>query len=84
MPFAIQPIYRIPVVALPGTNTSVLTSCSTSSGVRVSVKHPAKRAVSRIVRSVSPSSDAPASDVIAPPSNAATTSVQLFSVRYVG
>ena len=33
-------------------STSVLTSCSTSSGVRTSLKHAAKRAVSRIVRSV--------------------------------
>jgi catechol 2,3-dioxygenase-like lactoylglutathione lyase family enzyme len=54
-------------------STIVPTSCSTSSGTRASVKQPANRSVSRIARSVSPSSSAPASEVIAPPSKAATT-----------
>src|SRR5712691_1781457 len=37
------------------------------------MKHSAKRPISPIVRSVAPNSSAPASDVIAPPSNPATT-----------
>ena len=37
------------------------------------VKQPAKRSIIRICRSVAPSSVAPASEVIVPPSNAATT-----------
>src|SRR5712691_6053788 len=37
------------------------------------MKHAAKRSISPIVRSVAPNSSAPASDVIAPPSNPATT-----------
>src|SRR5262249_21858151 len=53
--------------------TSVATKCSTSSGRRRSMKHSAKRPTSRIARSVAPKSSAPASDVIAPPSNPATT-----------
>src|SRR5262245_23339438 len=53
--------------------TSVATKCSTSSGRRRSMKHSAKRPTSRIARSVAPKSSAPASGVIAPPSNPATT-----------
>src|SRR5271166_286268 len=53
--------------------TRVSTWCSTNSGVRVSAKQPANRSVSRIARSVWPSSRAPASEVIAPPSKLATT-----------
>src|SRR5438445_7713504 len=37
------------------------------------MKHPAKRPINQIARSVAPTSKAPASDVIAPPSNPATT-----------
>src|SRR5437899_6091039 len=37
------------------------------------MKHAAKRSISPIARSVAPNSKAPASDVIAPPSNPATT-----------
>jgi hypothetical protein len=54
-------------------STIVWTSCSTSSAIRASVKHDANLSLSRIARSVSPSSRAPASDVIVPPSNAAIT-----------
>src|SRR4051812_31074833 len=53
--------------------TNVRTLCSTSSGTRRSVKHPANRSVSPIVWSVAPSNSAPASEVIVPPSNPATT-----------
>src|SRR5271167_901096 len=53
--------------------TRVSTWCSTNSGVRVSAKQAANRSVSRIARSVWPSSRAPASEVIAPPSKLATT-----------
>src|SRR5580698_7147483 len=53
--------------------TMVSTWCSTSSALRVSVKHAANRSVSRIARSVWPSNKAPASEVIAPPSKLATT-----------
>src|SRR5271166_3517606 len=53
--------------------TMVSTWCSTNSAVRVSVKQAANRSVSRIAWSVWPSSRAPASEVIAPPSNEATT-----------
>ena len=49
----------------------VLTSCSTSSAARVG-EHAANRVVSWIAGSVSPNSIAPASDVIAPPSNEVT------------
>src|SRR6266446_6195135 len=41
--------------------------------MRSSVKQPAKRSTNRICRSVAPSSIAPASEVILPPSNPATT-----------
>jgi hypothetical protein len=53
--------------------TSVATSWTTRPGVRPSLKQPAKRSTSRIARSVAPSSIAPASEVIAPPSKSATT-----------
>src|SRR5229473_5111261 len=46
---------------------------STRSAARPSVKQPANRATNPIARSVAPSSIAPASEVILPPSKAATT-----------
>jgi hypothetical protein len=51
----------------------VSTVCSISSGVRLSAKQSANRSTSRIARSVAPSSKPPASEVILPPSNPATT-----------
>src|SRR6266481_7304563 len=53
--------------------TKVRTSCSTKAGLRASSKHPAKRSTSPIARSARPSSSAPASEVILPPSKPATT-----------
>src|SRR6266403_1895561 len=53
--------------------TSVATECSTCACDRRSTKHDASRSTILIARFVAPSSSAPASDVIAPPSNAATT-----------
>src|SRR5918994_3557837 len=53
--------------------TRVVISCSTRSGSRASVKQAAKRRTSPMDRSVAPSSRAPASEVIAPPSKPATT-----------
>ena len=53
-------------------STIVPTACSISSGILASAKHDAKRLVRPIAQSVSPSSNAPASEVIAPPSKAAT------------
>src|SRR5215203_3821251 len=51
----------------------VAISCSIRSGSRASWKQPAKRSIKPMARSVAPSSRAPASDVIAPPVNEATT-----------
>src|SRR5216683_3183982 len=51
--------------------TSVATECSTWAWDRRSTKHDASRSTILIARFVAPSSSAPASDVIAPPSNAA-------------
>ena len=53
--------------------TSVATRCSIRFGSRRSIKQSAKRSTNPIARSVAPRSSAPASDVIAPPSNPATT-----------
>jgi hypothetical protein len=53
--------------------TSVGSAWMSCPGSRPSVKHAATRSISRIARSVSRSKSAPASDVTAPPSNAATT-----------
>ena len=61
---------RDPVDPLPDQRRN---RCSTSSGSRRSMKHSAKRPTKPIARSVAPNSNAPASDVIAPPSNPATT-----------
>src|SRR5712691_4043076 len=60
---------------MPNTRcpTRVATRCSISSGERWSSKQPANRATNPIARSVAPSSIAPASEVILPPSKAATT-----------
>src|SRR6516165_7421174 len=44
-----------------------------SSWLRMSWKHPARRRVMSILRSAAPSRTAPESEVIEPPSNAATT-----------
>jgi hypothetical protein len=44
--------------------TSVATSCSISSWRRASRKHPAKRFTKAITRSVAPSNNAPASELI--------------------
>src|SRR5215207_675609 len=51
----------------------VAISCSIRSGSRASWKQPVKRSTKPMARSVAPSSRAPASDVIAPPVNEATT-----------
>jgi len=51
-----------------------LTVCSINAGRRTSRKHCAKRPTNPIARSAAPSSRAPASDVIDPPSKPATTS----------
>jgi hypothetical protein len=53
--------------------TRVETSCTTRSPARPSTKHPANRSISPIARSVAPSSNAPAFEVIAPPAKSATT-----------
>ena len=59
---------------MPNTRcpTSVATSWTTRSGVRLSAKGQ-KRSTSPIARSVAPSKSPPAFDVIAPPSKSATT-----------
>jgi hypothetical protein len=53
--------------------TNVRTVCSIGSGARLSAKHSAKAINQPDARSVAPSSKAPASEVIRPPSNPATT-----------
>src|SRR3712207_6313728 len=53
--------------------TSVVRLCSMRSGYRLSWKQAANRSTSLMARSVAPSSSAPASEVIAPPSKDATT-----------
>ena len=59
---------------MPNTRrpTRVATRCSIRSGPRVSVKQAAKLPTRPIARSVAPNSNAPASEVLAPPSKPAT------------
>src|SRR5215213_3264577 len=60
---------------MPNTRwpTRAGSSCSIRPGSRASWKQAAKRSTKPMARSVAPSSRAPASDVIAPPVNEATT-----------